>query len=560
MNISKTFILFTILIILIGCEELPTEPECDNPMDPNCPNYISPLASILTPPSPAADTTITNNYVTFAWCGVQSGSDFQYKLDGVDVDNTWSNWGAAITVYYDNLSDETTYTFFVREKYTSGDVQETPTSRTFTVNYADPQAMIDVGPDEGATINTNYVTFSWYGVQSGSDFQYKLDGVDVDNTWSNWGAAITVYYDNLSDETTYTFFVREKYTSGDVQETPTSRTFTVNYADPQAMIDVGPDEGATINTNYVTFSWYGVQSGSDFQYKLDGVDTAWSNWGAAITVYYDNLSDETTYTFFVREKYTSGDVQETPTSRTFTVNYADPQAMIDVGPDEGATINTNYVTFSWYGVQSGSDFQYKLDGVDTAWSNWGANTETTYSYLDEGSYTFYVRERYNTGYEQEQTTSRSFTVDAITGPALVMKKQLVQVSNYSSFTVEIMVEEVTDLMGILIKIEFDQDSLEVSAIEQGNFFGTDNPEGIAFITNSITEANEGGSVEINTSRLGGEPPGINGTGTIAKVIFQANITGETEISFSTEDACQMRDSYNNNIFINERIGTRVKIN
>ena len=173
---------------------------------------------------------------------------------------------------------------------------------------------------------------------------------------------------------------------------------------------------------------------------------------------------------------------------------------------------------------------------------------------------FYVREKFDIGDEQNQISSRSFNVNAVTGPALVMKKQLVQVENNNSFTIEIMAEEVSDLMGILINIVFDKNVLEVSSIEQGNFFGADNPGGITFIANSVTEVNENGKIEINSSRLGGEPSGIGRTGIIGKIKFvMKSMTSTTGILFDTGDACQMRDANNGNIFINDRIGTRVEL-
>lgn len=335
-----------------------------------------------------------------------------------------------------------------------------------------------------------------------------------------------------------------------------------NYESPLAQIlsPPSPIEGDTIATNYVSFLWSGVQSSSDFQYKLSGLNDSWSAWDSITNISYDNLSDETTYTFYVKEKYSTGDDQQTPTSCTFTIDSVDPLATIDIGPDEGDTIITNHVTFSWFGVRANSDFQYKLEGVDADWSTWGDIKNITYNYLDEESFIFYVRERYDSGDEQNQISSRSFNVNAVTGPALVMKKQLVQVENNNSFTIEIMAEEVSDIMGILINIVFDENILEVSSIEQGNFFGADNPDGITFITNSVTEVNENGRIEINSSRLGGELTGMSGTGIIGEIKFVVkSMTSATEILFDTGEACQMRDANNDNIFINDRIGTRVEL-
>ena len=96
MLLRESKILLIILILSMSCDEAPLGLVCDNSMDPNCPNYESPLAQILSPPSPIEGDTIATNYVSFLWSGVQSSSDFQYKLSGSN--DSWSTWDSITNI------------------------------------------------------------------------------------------------------------------------------------------------------------------------------------------------------------------------------------------------------------------------------------------------------------------------------------------------------------------------------------------------------------------------------------------------------------------------------
>ena len=109
--------------------ELPTEPEFDNPLDPESPTgvYEAPETTILTGPDEAA--IIDSHTVAFTWSGNDLVVAYSYRLTGED----WSPWSADTSVILDYL-DEGAYTFEVKGRYISTEEDATPASRSFTIN------------------------------------------------------------------------------------------------------------------------------------------------------------------------------------------------------------------------------------------------------------------------------------------------------------------------------------------------------------------------------------------------------------------------------------------
>ena len=125
----------------------------------------------------------------------------------------------------------------------------------------------------------------------------------------------------------------------------------------------------------------------------------------------------------------------------FDPNSGTPKVDIhDVANLDGSTLFTNSLTLSWEGNEFASDFSYRLEpldyakivGIDTAWSEWSIDTSVTLTYLDEGSYNFYVKSRFNIDSEEAVPDSVFFLVDAVMGPALRMYPLYQAVSHGSS--------------------------------------------------------------------------------------------------------------------------------
>jgi hypothetical protein len=101
------------------------------------------------------------------------------------------------------------------------------------------------------------------------------------------------------------------------------------------------------------------------------------------------------------------------------------------------------------------------------------------------------------------------------------------------FVVDIVIIDVIDLMGAEIVVGFDKDSLQVGTVECGELLKSDEYDEVLFFK-EIDNLN--GKVKITTSRLGGEPEGVTGTGSIATIKFiTQDIITDTEIIVNAID-------------------------
>jgi hypothetical protein len=99
---------------------------------------------------------------------------------------------------------------------------------------------------------------------------------------------------------------------------------------------------------------------------------------------------------------------ELPTSDT-----TQPETVITVSPAE--TINYNNVTFEWTGNDNTTPttnltFAYYLQGYDTEYSPFSADTTKTYTGLPDGTYIFYVKSRDKSGNIDLTPASVKFTI------------------------------------------------------------------------------------------------------------------------------------------------------
>ncbi len=235
-------------------------------------------------------------------------------------------------------------------------------------------------------------------------------------------------------------------------------------------------------------------------------------------------------------------------------NYVPPQTTITSGPAEGTVVDDHTVTFTWAGNQDSMDFVYRLN--EGIWSGWSYDTTVTLAYLDEGDYLFEVKGQYASGIEDDTPDSRNYTIDDIHGPALMLTPRSQQVSNGNNFTVEVMLEEVENVFAVKAVLEFNPARLQVSQIEVYE-------DGSSLLDNGGTVIpfsrydNAAGNITIEVATVTGDPPGVSGTGAIARVTFTAVGTGSSLISFATSSA--LRDPDNADIAPLTRVSTVVEV-
>ena len=332
--------------------------------------------------------TITNASPQFTFSSSEAGSTFECRLDGP---------GSATGTYALCTSPRTlgpladgTYTFLVRAIDAAGNVDQTPASRTFTVDAAAPDTTITSGPT--GTINSSSASFAFTSSEAGSTFECRLDA-------AAFAACTSPQSYTALAQGAHTFEVRARDAAGNLDPTPATRTFTVDTVAPDTTITSGPT--GTINTNAASFA-FTSEAGATFECRLDTAAFAACTSPQA----YSNLADGA-HTFEVRARDAAGNVDATPATRTFTVDTAAPDTTINTGPT--GAINTATAAFTFSGTETGVTFECRLDAAAFA----TCTSPQTYTSLAQGAHTFEVRARDAAGNVDATPATRTFTVDTV---------------------------------------------------------------------------------------------------------------------------------------------------
>jgi len=280
--------------------------------------------------------TVNSSDVYFAFTGTDNNDAaddlvFSHRMDG----GSWSTYAADQSAAFNGLADGD-HTFEVRARDTAGNEDSSPASRSFTIDTSGgdlpPTVIITSGPS--GTIEYTEVTFTYIGSDdidppSALVYQHRMDG----GSWSAWGGSTTALYGGLTDGN-HLFEVRARDTSGNVGN-PDSRSFTVDAGEPpddvapETMITSGPS--GTIDYANVTFTYTGTDnvdppSMLTFRHRMD--NGAWSGWSGTTTAQYNGLANGN-HLFEVQARDSAGNIDQTPDSRSFTVEIATAGLVFD---------------------------------------------------------------------------------------------------------------------------------------------------------------------------------------------------------------------------------------
>jgi len=233
--------------------------------------------------------------------------------------------------------------------------------------------------------------------------------------------------------------------------------------------------------------------------------------------------------------------------------YVPPQVEV-TSPGEGVVLSTSDVTVSWTGNEVVESFMYRLL-PDPRYREWRETTErgATFELLDESEdelYTFEIKALDGSGRESE-VERRRFGVDAIHGPALWTKPRAVWVEDFSldpDFELWVMAEDVVDLLGGHIVLEFDRDKLKLrEGIRPGEFILAKTDEArLVFLHTDLLKANLEGRLEVDIVALRKDgSPEVSGSGPILKLKFRAISPGNTYIELGP--GSKLRDAMNRDI-------------
>lgn len=239
---------------------------------------------------------------------------------------------------------------------------------------------------------------------------------------------------------------------------------------------------------------------------------------------------------------------------TTQTDYIAPKTTILTSPSNGSTINNDFTTIKWTGSNINSTFSWKFN--ESAWTDWSQDSTVELQHLDDKSHLFEVRSKYLNGDIEDTPVSVQFFVDAVKGPALRMEKKYLTVNTGEDFTIDIWLEEVTDLFIMSIEMSYDTQYLNFKELNENTNDGAlidMSSDNVIYLKN-INEND--GKIETYIS-LKDQTAGISGTGKIFTIKFSGTKTGNTEVVFTNN--CKMRTDQNNVININEKVNSSIVI-
>ena len=238
-------------------------------------------------------------------------------------------------------------------------------------------------------------------------------------------------------------------------------------------------------------------------------------------------------------------------------DYEEPNTTIS-SPQQGITYYEHSFVATWAGNKEDMSFRTKLD--DGNWSHqlsdadWYAYEFMNLEYLDEGEHAFLVQGRYISGDVEPQPDSVTFSINAVTGPALRFYHMQTTASINDQITLDIYAEEVSNIAGAEIIVEFDTIKVRVDGWNIGTFMETAGQEPLSFweIDTSFWEIDTTLGVTIlDIGVMGATPDDVSGTGIIASLEITLLAAGETELTFNNQST--LRDNDNNEVVIVEMV-------
>ena len=217
-------------------------------------------------------------------------------------------------------------------------------------------------------------------------------------------------------------------------------------------------------------------------------------------------------------------------------------------------VNGNEVMLNWSGNKFALEYSYQLSYYDNIldkfiafkeWSEWSLDSSLHLTSLDEGDYRFFIKTHFN--YEKQNIDSLNFNIDNILNNSIRIFPLIKEVDSNQDFYIEVFLEDVLDVAGVSLKINFYSSDIQCenfvwgSVINEINFYEE-------YITITPDPVIDQGSVEIDVVFSGN---GFSGSGSIIKLIFSSKNNWD-ETGVFIEDAI-LFNTNGNEIMINELV-------
>jgi len=237
--------------------------------------------------------------------------------------------------------------------------------------------------------------------------------------------------------------------------------------------------------------------------------------------------------------------------------YIAPETSILSGPDEGSVVTQHTVSFTLGGNEHVIEWAYSLNGSDT--SAWQTDSLLTLEYLDEGLQELSVWGRYATGAADDTPATRSFTVDAITGPALWLSPRKVTAASGEDITLTLKGEDLVDMLAFRARVAYDNTLLAFSAVallDQSTSFLKQHGGDVIAIIDTLESS---GIIDLNILLAGGTIAGASGSGSLLTVTFSTLSSGSGNILLLDQSAIISTDLASNELVAASRLGSVIVV-
>jgi hypothetical protein len=259
---------------------------------------VTPPAVTLT--SPSGGETVRGTLTLAADASDDSGvARVEFLVDGATVG---SDSTAPYALDWSSASGSDGVKSVAARAVDAAGNEATSSPRTIAVDNTAPETAIDSGPSGITTSGSAAFVFS--ASEPGASFDCALDDA------SYTACSSPVSYAGLGDSQ-HTFRVRAADGLGNADQTPATRSWTVDATPPETTIDSGPS--GSISSRSATFTFSASELAS-FECSLDGAPRS----RCTSPVRYDRLR-RGTHTFTVGAIDGAGNADPTPASRTWTV-------------------------------------------------------------------------------------------------------------------------------------------------------------------------------------------------------------------------------------------------
>ncbi len=350
---------------------------------------VLPDTAILSGP----DGAVSDTTPTFAFSS-EAGATFECAIDGV------AHAACANPFTAPELA-QGAHTLSVRAVDAAGNRDNVPATRSFSVDTVAPETTINSGPNPATNNTAPQFTFS---ANESASFECRLDTPSGAGTFQSCTTPRTL---STAAQGSYTFLVRATDAATNTDQTPASRTFTIDTTAPDTTIETGPT--GSVPSTTATFTFGSTESGSSFQCSLDG-----AGFGACLASY-TSLA-QGSHTLQVRATDAAGNTDATPASRTWMVDTQAPAAPAITAPANGAVLATQ--TFTLSGTSEANATVEVFEGSasrGTATANAGGTWSRELSSVPEGSHTYTATARDAAGNVSDPSSGRTVTVD-VSGP------------------------------------------------------------------------------------------------------------------------------------------------